>query len=130
MTLGEYVKQYRQMHGMSQREFAKISGLSNTYVSYLERGYSGHGQIIAPSIETYQAIARATNCTAQDLLDYLDDEKEESPPPLVNDDEELTELLTRARDDPHIRMLFSVTKDATPEDVEKAIKIIQMLKGE
>jgi len=50
--------------------------------------------------------------------------------PLVNDDEELTELLERVRDDPHLRMLFSITKDATPEDVEKAIKIIQTLKGE
>ena len=130
MTLGEYIKQYRQMHGISQREFAKISGLSNTYVSYLERGYSGHGQIIAPSIETYQAIARATNCTAQDLLDYLDDEKEESPqPPLVNDDPELTEILQRIKDDPNTRMMFSLTKNATPEDVEKAVKIIQTLMG-
>ena len=49
---------------------------------------------------------------------------------LVNGDEELTELLERARDDPHIRMLFRLTKSATPEDVEKAIKIIQMLRGE
>ena len=133
MTLGEWVKQYRKMHGWSQREFAKISGLSNTYISHLERGYNSNGSPMSPSLETYQAIARATNCTAQDLLDFLDDyptKKEESPQPLVNNDPELTELLTRARDDPHMRMLFSITKDASPEDIEKAIKIIQALKGE
>lgn len=133
MTLGEYVKSYREMHGWSQREFAKISGLSNTYINYLERGYNSHGTAVTPSIETYQAIARATNCTARDLIDILDEQpKKESPPPepLVNNDPELTEILTRVRDDPHMRMLFSITKDATAEDVEKAIKIIQMLRGE
>ena len=50
--------------------------------------------------------------------------------PLVNEDEELTELMLGAKDDPHLRMLFSVTKDATAGDLEKAIKIIQMLKEE
>ncbi len=79
MTLGEYVKAYRQMHGLSQREFANIAGLSNTYISYLERGYSGHGQDIVPSIETYQAIARATGCTAKDLIELLDDTVVELP---------------------------------------------------
>ena len=129
MTLGEYVKQYRQMHGLSQREFANIAGLSNTYISYLERGYSGHGQAIVPSIETYQAIAAATGCTARDLIDLLDEEKGPQQE-LVNNDPELTEILERVRDDTHLRMLFSLTKDATAEDVEKAIKIIQALKGE
>lgn len=133
MTLGEYVKSYRKMHGWSQREFAKVSGLSNTYISNLERGKNSNGSTVTPSLETYQAIARATNCTARDLIDYLDDaqtKKEPRQQDLVNDDPELTELLTRARDDPHMRMLFSITKDASPEDIEKAIKIIQMLKGE
>lgn len=131
MTLGEYVKQYREMHGMSQREFANVAGLSNTYISNLERGRNSNGSPVTPSLETYQAIAGATGCTARDLIDMLDGtEKESQPPELVNNDPELTELLERVRDDPNIRMLFSVTKDATPEDIEKTIKIIQMLKGE
>ena len=131
MTLGEYVKTYRKTHGWSQREFAKISGLSNTYISNLERGMNSNGSSMTPSLETYQAIARATNCTARDLIDLLDDEqKEPRQQDLINDDPELTELMTRARDDPHLRMLFSVTKDAKPEDIEMAIQIIQRFKGE
>ncbi|MCR5811442.1 MAG: helix-turn-helix domain-containing protein [Lachnospiraceae bacterium] len=130
MTLGEYIKQYRQMHKMSQREFAICSGLSNTYISHLERGTNSNGSPVTPSLETYQAIASATGCTARDLIDLLDDEKKEAQKPLVNNDPELTELLTRARDDPNIRMLFSVTKNATAKDIEQAIKIIQALKGE
>ena len=130
MTLGEYVKQYRKMHGMSQREFANIAGLSNTYISNLERGRNSNGSPVTPSFETYQAIAGATGCTARDLIDLLDGTEKGPQQELVNNDPELTEILERVRDDTHLRMLFSLTKDATAEDVEKAIKIIQALKGE
>lgn len=74
MTLGEYVKAYREMHDLSQRKFAALTGLSNTFISNLERGRNGNGSVTTPSLETYQAIAKATGCTAQDLLDILDDE--------------------------------------------------------
>ena len=119
------------MHGWSQREFAKVSGLSNTYISNLERGVNSNGSVVTPSLETYEAIARATNCTVRDLIDFLDDYPKEKAPQqedLINGDPELTELLTRVRDDPHLRMLFSLTKNATASDVEKAIKIIQALR--
>jgi len=48
--------------------------------------------------------------------------------PLVNDDEELTEYLEQLRNRPEMRMLFSVTKRATKEDVEKAVAIIEALR--
>lgn len=76
--------------------------------------------------ETANKIAEYFGVSVKFLLTGEEDEKK----PLVNDDEELTEILQRAKDDPHIRMLFSVTKNATPEDIEKAIKIIQTLKGD
>ena len=79
MTLGEYVKAYRQMHGWSQREFAARAGMSNTYISNLERGRNNNGSVTTPSFETYQAIARATGCTARDLIDLLDDTVVELP---------------------------------------------------
>lgn len=78
--------------------------------------------------------ATITAATAKKFADVLGVSMDEvygtKNKPLVNDDEELTELLERVRDDPHMRMLFSITKDATPEDIEKAIKIIQTLKGD
>ena len=73
MTLGEYIKAYREMHGWSQREFAKNAGLSTTYISNLEKGISKTGGEATPSFETYKAIARATGCTAKDLIELLDD---------------------------------------------------------
>jgi len=73
MTLGEYIMSYRSMHGMSQRKFAALSGLTNTYISNLERGINSNGSITTPSLETYQAVAKATGCEAADLIALLDD---------------------------------------------------------
>jgi transcriptional regulator with XRE-family HTH domain len=38
MTLGEYIKKYRSEHGLSQRQFANLCGVSNGYASMLEKG--------------------------------------------------------------------------------------------
>ena len=37
MTLSDLVQEYRREHGLSQRQFASICGLSNGYISMLER---------------------------------------------------------------------------------------------
>ena len=42
---------------------------------------------------------------------------------------ELTEYLEMLRTRPECRMLFSLTKDATKEDVEKAVAIITALRS-
>lgn len=65
-----------------------------------------------------------------DLYDRRREIDEKSPARGGETDKELAAILERARDDPKIRMLFSLAMDATAEDVEKAIKIIQALKGE
>ena len=37
MTLRELVMDFRKEHGISQRQFANMCGLSNGYISMLER---------------------------------------------------------------------------------------------
>ena len=46
----------------------------------------------------------------------------------VNGDGELNEYLEQLSTRPELRMLFSVTKDATRADVEKAVAIIEALR--
>lgn len=46
----------------------------------------------------------------------------------INDDPELTEFLQELATRPEMRMLFHVSKDATKEDVEKAVAIIEALR--
>lgn len=58
--------------------------------------------------------------------DYLLGQSEQ---PLVNGDQELTEYLEMLKNRPECRMLFQLSKNATKEDVEKAVRIIEALRG-
>ena len=51
----------------------------------------------------------------------------EEPASSVGD--ELTQLLAALREREDMRMLFSLAKDAAPEDVRQAVKIIKALRG-
>ena len=46
----------------------------------------------------------------------------------MTDDIELQEYLEELKNRSELRMLFSLTKGATKEDVEKAVRIIEALK--
>ena len=59
---------------------------------------------------------------------YLLGEEDQNEKPLVNGDEELTEYLEVLKNRPEIRMLFQLSKDATKEDVEAAVRIIEALR--
>ena len=123
MTLNSNLKDRRKELGLSQAEVAKIVGVSESTISRWETGD------IANMKRSYiAAYAKALQLSPADIMgmEALSPSAEE----IVNGDPELTELLERVRDDPNYRMLFSVTKDATPEDIMKAVKIIQTLKGE
>lgn len=106
-----------QRAGYSYGELAKLTGIPK---SAIQRYATGQTPKIP--LDRLQALADVLNVSAQYLMGW------EEEKPLVNDDEELTEILERARDNPRLRMLFSLTKDAKPEDVEAAIKIIEALK--
>lgn len=74
MTLGEYIKAYREEHGESQRSFAIRCGLSNTNISFLERGLNPNtGKPIAPDVLTLQKLAKAMGVSVQDIIASTDD---------------------------------------------------------
>lgn len=73
MTLGEYIKAYRKEHGESQRSFALRCGLSNTNISFLERGINPNtGRPIAPDVLTLQKLAKAMGVSVQDIISSTD----------------------------------------------------------
>lgn len=53
---------------------------------------------------------------------------EENEKPLINGDEELTEYVEMLKNRPECRMLFQLSKNATREDVEAAVRIIEALR--
>ena len=117
MTLGEYIKAYRAMHGMSQRKFAALSGLTNTYISNLERGVNSNGSITTPSLETYQAVAKATGCEAADLIALLDDPGRDSKDPA---DAKRNQQFSRAQ-----QQLIDLFPDLTEADVDVLLATAQ-----
>ena len=79
--------------------------------------------------------AEPTGAAIKKLCDYfhisvseLLGEEEQKEKPLVNGDEELTEYLEMLKTRPEMRMLFQISKDATKEDVEAAVRVIEAIR--
>lgn len=74
MTLRELIIQYRDTHGLSQRQFALQCGLSNGYVSMIERGANPTTrQPITPTLPKLKQLADGMGITLADLLTSVDD---------------------------------------------------------
>lgn len=108
-----------QERGVSGAKMSADLGMSRSFMTELRKGR-------AKSIkaETAQKIADYFGVT----VGYLLGEEEQKEKPLINDDEELTEYVQMLKTRPECRMLFQLSKDATKEDVEKAVRIIEALR--
>ena len=75
MTLGELIKQYRTEHGLSQSDFARVSGFSRGYVSMLENNKNPQsGLPIALTLETMQRAAHGMGISINDLFSLVDEQ--------------------------------------------------------
>lgn len=74
MTLGECIKEYRDRHDMSQRQFAEECGLSNAYISILEKNINPKtGEAPVPTYGVYKKIADAMGISTQELMERATD---------------------------------------------------------
>ena len=60
-TLGEIIRRQRELSAMSMRQFAELVGISNPYLSQIERG------LREPSEKVVEAIARNLDVSADVL---------------------------------------------------------------
>lgn len=60
-ALGEIIRQQRELAELSMRQFAELAGISNPYLSQIERG------LRAPSEQVLDAIARTLKVSADTL---------------------------------------------------------------
>ena len=75
MKLSTIITDYRKRMQISQREFARRCGLSNSYISFIENEYNPRsGKPIVPTIEQYQKIASAMDMTVHQLFELLDED--------------------------------------------------------
>ncbi len=105
------------LKGVSPSKAAIDSGLSKSTVSRWKKSPD-----IAPSGAVLEALASYFQVPVSELLG------EEKEKPLINKDEELAEYLDMLRRRPECRMLFQLSRDATKEDVETAVRIIEALR--
>jgi transcriptional regulator with XRE-family HTH domain len=70
--LGEFIRRQRAMHDISMRQLADLVGISNPYLSQIERG------LREPSERVLEAIARGLNLSTDTLYQHADRAREES----------------------------------------------------
>ena len=74
MTLGEWIKNYRDTHSLSMQDMADMCGFSKAYIGQLEKGVNpSTGKPISPTIQAFDKIARAVGLDLDAFLKELDD---------------------------------------------------------
>ena len=109
----ETLTSLRKMHGMTQQQVAEKTGLTRSALGMYETGKR------EPDFETLQRIAEFYHVDMNTLITGKTADTDEM--------DELLEALCSRKD---MRMLFKLAKDATPKDVEKAVKIIEALRND
>lgn len=118
-TLYENIMALCDQKGIKGGKMCTDIGISKGLLTDLKMGRrSGVSAVTAQKIAAYFGVS----------VGYLLGE-EETEKPLVNNDEELTEYLEVLKNRPEMRMLFQLSKDATKEDVEAAVRIIEALRN-
>ena len=105
-----------QWKGVTPSRAAIESGISKSLVTKWKQE-----KVSAPSPEGLKKLSHYFGVPISELL-------EEEEEPLVNHDQELNEYLQVLKTRPEMRMLFQLSKDASREDVETAVRIIEALR--
>lgn len=74
MKLGDLIREYREQHDLSQRQFADRCDLSNGYISILEKGANPNtGKPVTPTIPQLKKLASGLGMSMMDMLELVDD---------------------------------------------------------
>lgn len=110
-------EQLRSAKGITKKFIAQALGRSSTICQDWKQQKS------QPNPEQLHRVAEILDTTPAYLSGETDD-----PSPVPAADRELEALLTALREREDMRMLFSLARDASPEDVRQAVKIIEALR--
>lgn len=106
----EKLIELRKSRGLSQQQLAEALGLSRSAIGMYETGKR------EPDMDVLKIFSDFFMVDMNTLV---------SPP--SDRTTELNELLETLRNREDMRMLFKLAKDATPEDVRRAVEIIEGL---
>jgi Predicted transcriptional regulators len=108
--------------GVTPYQVSKATGVAQSSLSDWKNGKS------KPKYEKMVKIADYFNVSVDYLL--TGEQKETAPAEAEADDDEMADLLETIRRRPDLKILFSLSKKATPEDVRKTVQIIKTICGD
>lgn len=122
----EIFEELLKRRGITTYKFCKETGINASTISTWKKKNSKARPELAEIVCEYFGVS----------LDYLMTGKEPEPTITVVDeenniivlDDDTLELIDSLRSKPEMKMLFSVSKNATPEDIIKTVKIIEALR--
>lgn len=117
-NIGQKIKERRELLKMTQEELGKACGTTKQSIFKYEAGI-----VTNIPMDRLEKIAAALKVTPAWLMGW-DEDPEDDPDAL------LASLERAFNDRPEMRILFSIADKATAEDVEKTIKILEMMRGE
>lgn len=107
--LGEFIRQQRQRANLSLRKLADRAGISNPYLSQIERG------IRKPSAEILKQLSRALQISAETMYSQAGLIEEGSNPPTVVEAVEADEALSPR----HKQVLLDLYRTLAESNPEK-----------
>ena len=124
-SIASNIRRARLDANMTQAEAAEKLGITAQAISNFERGVNNiESSMLLRMCEIYNVSI--TVITGEEDATVTDGQKET---PLINEDQELTEYLEMLKTRPECRMLFQLSRNATKEDVEAAVRIIEALRN-
>ena len=112
----ERFEELRASRGITKKFIAQALGRSATICQDWKQRKS------QPSAAQLKVVAEILGTSVEYLMG---EDVQAAPAPM---DEELEQLLTSLRQREDMRMLFKLARDASPEDVRQAVKIIEALR--
>lgn len=123
MTLKDLIIEYRNDHGLSQRQFATACGLSNGYISMLEKEMNPNTKLpVTPTLPKLKQLASGMGMSLTDLLVKVDD----MPVELILDDAGSKKLVPEIEDELDAEIM-KIISGLTPEKKQQALSYIQYL---
>lgn len=123
MTLKDLIIEYRNDHGLSQRQFATACGLSNGYISMLEKEMNPNTKLpVTPTLPKLKQLASGMGMSLTDLLVKVDD----MPVELILDDADSKKLVPEIEDELDAEIM-KIISGLTPEKKKQALSYIQYL---
>ena len=123
MTLKDLIIEYRNDHGLSQRQFATACGLSNGYISMLEKEMNPNTKLpVTPTLPKLKQLASGMGMSLTDLLLKVDD----MPVELILDDADSKKLVPEIEDELDAEIM-KIISGLTPEKKQQALSYIQYL---